>query len=160
MQFHHQLIVDPQRGDCFRTCLACVLDLASPTEVPNFTEADEGHIVDARISEWLASRGYGQILIHHDGGHWKGDLADLVDALCIMCVPSARFEGGYHAVVGQVRLEFTDETKHSWRTWVDVVHDPSPTNPPYPWYMKPLYARFLVPIHARLPRYAGPTLGK
>ena len=35
MKYHLQAITG-ENGDCFRTCLACLLDLESPTDVPDF----------------------------------------------------------------------------------------------------------------------------
>lgn len=62
MKYHKQTILhDPANGkwgDCFRTCLACLLDL-DPHEVPHFMhggDLDMGEVW-ASVDEWLSERG-------------------------------------------------------------------------------------------------------
>jgi hypothetical protein len=62
MQYHRQLIKhDPANGmwgDCFRTCIACLLDLDCPMQVPHVMHgADDGPAVDkalAKMNKWLS----------------------------------------------------------------------------------------------------------
>lgn len=58
---HKQLFRhDPDNGsigDCFRTCIACLLDLA-PADVPHFAEGmPSGEVMRERARAWLAGRG-------------------------------------------------------------------------------------------------------
>lgn len=64
---------DPENGkfgDCFRTCIAMILDLGRD-EVPNFAEKhwnDSGNFNKA-ASEWLAARGLVLCFSYINGGH-------------------------------------------------------------------------------------------
>jgi len=57
-----------QIGDCWRTCIACLLDLA-PDQVPHFVEPhlDDGPAATAFARRWLASRGFGLIQFAYTG---------------------------------------------------------------------------------------------
>jgi hypothetical protein len=64
MRYHTQTIRhDPangQYGDCFRTALACIMDL-EPEEVPHFFDGASYHgppeVAWRRVGEWLCDRG-------------------------------------------------------------------------------------------------------
>lgn len=50
-------------GDCFRTCLACLLDL-TPGEVPHFHDQNPGaDVAWAKMEKWLAGRGLAMIRV-------------------------------------------------------------------------------------------------
>ena len=58
---HHQVVGDPvEHGDCFRTALACLLELENVTDVPNFA-ADPGEDPETGLlgpaRDWLKARG-------------------------------------------------------------------------------------------------------
>ena len=68
---HQQLIRhDPEEdryGDCFRTCVACLLDLR-PEEVPNwFDGPDDSDRRWAEVDAWFADRGLGLFQILYPG---------------------------------------------------------------------------------------------
>lgn len=52
-------------GDCFRTCIACLLDYDDPLEVPHFVDGiNEGEEFDrTELNNWLENIGFGYILI-------------------------------------------------------------------------------------------------
>ncbi len=137
MKFHKQLIVDKGRGDCFRTCMACILD-RPVLDIPNFTELalkcrkkvkpDMWHYV----TKWSNENGLGVIRITRDNYAFSRlDYTMLDGTLCIGSIASQRFEFGYHAVVCQAKRSVNSNGPVSW---IDIVHDPSPSNGPYPWY--------------------------
>lgn len=77
MRFHKQLSAHiPQigmEGDCYRTALACILDM-EPNDVPHFMQLfPPGPTRDAlhpAVEEWLRQRGYSKIDIpYHVDGH-------------------------------------------------------------------------------------------
>jgi len=61
MKYHHQMIRhDPENdnwGDCFRTCIACLLDLDCPMQVPHVMHGvdDDAKAATAlaRMNKWL-----------------------------------------------------------------------------------------------------------
>lgn len=55
-------------GDCFRTCIASVLDL-HPAEVPHVFDKhhDDGDAAMAKMNEWLGGRGLRAIWIAYQG---------------------------------------------------------------------------------------------
>lgn len=73
---HHQLYKhSPENGvygDCFRTCMACLLDL-QPSEVPHWFQMDQSappDQVDAAyfaMRDWLRERGYGYFTAIYQG---------------------------------------------------------------------------------------------
>jgi hypothetical protein len=121
-----QIVLNDNKGDCFRACLASVLDMPL-LEVPNFydlcgTMSDGGPDVQEfwnKVREWLDIRGWKMIAItfpdpqmlqrtHFDG-----------DEYCIMSglSPRLRSDGNtkYHAVVGKTQ-----------GYGIKIVHDPHP----------------------------------
>lgn len=148
MKFHKQLIVDPSRGDCVRTCVACVLDL-EVMDVPNFTDMnleDPSKDMWDHMTIWLRSQGYCMVKLQAEGrqgsSHFPGlDLHLLGGALCLGSVPSQRFHSGSHSVVCQVQRYKTEQCTYSK---VEIIHDPSPGNGPYPWYADVTSLTFLV----------------
>lgn len=71
MQYHKQLFQhEPEKGiygDCYRTCIACLLDL-SPKEVPHFLfdNTADGKVFDRRTKDFLASKGLTNFTIAMD----------------------------------------------------------------------------------------------
>lgn len=71
MKFHKQLFLhDPENGvwgDCYRTCIACILNLNSPEEVPHenrdVTDVEQWELID----NWLRPRGLLRITIPING---------------------------------------------------------------------------------------------
>ncbi len=103
------LVEDGKIGDCWRCCIAAVLEIPAE-EVPHFllgTDGKVNHNVDADTQRWLNDRGYvmgyanclggGRDAIHFP--RWSSD------ALClpplISCGPTERSKGlgKHHAVV-------------------------------------------------------------
>lgn len=75
MKYHKQLFKhNPDEGiygDCFRTCIACLLDL-EPQEVPHFAEYisddEEESVFMDRARLWLKDRGLGIASFAYDFG--------------------------------------------------------------------------------------------
>jgi hypothetical protein len=137
-----QTIICKERGDCQSAALASLLEIPT-SEVPPFVAIafDEGklHRWLEYQTEWLRARGLALITIP-----WRylSDWRPLVGVYCIASVPSQKFQGGSHAVVGTwVRV---DENHHAFR----IAHDPRPDNDPYPEDVVPSYVGFLVPFNA------------
>lgn len=121
MMYHKQLNKhDPdndQWGDCYRTSIACILDL-HPEEVPHFFD---GYIIDIeaihkRVNDWLSTKGFGQAMFAFDSLNWSlGDILAFMGrinpkVLYILCGISPIAN---HAVVARGG---------------DIIHDPSLTN--------------------------------
>ncbi len=165
MKFHKQLIVDPGRGDCTRTCVACMLDL-DVLDVPNFIEmGDNPSEMWTHMRVWLNSRGLAplELMAETSPNHtwFKGihDMIALTGALCLGSIPSQRYDGGWHSVVCQVKSLVNDDNS---RSWVDIIHDPSPCNPPYPWFAQLARVTFFVPVVAPIAsarQQYGPRVG-
>jgi hypothetical protein len=125
----YQKVFDAGKGDCWRACIASVLEL-DVDSVPNFvgdSDHSKGIIAEDLAKKWLAERGLFIIEVFLYDREW--DLAIhwhyLLNSFCIMSVPSQRFPGGSHAVVGQF-------VRESGGTELRIVHDPNPANEPYP----------------------------
>lgn len=114
-----QTIIDDNRGDCFRTCVASILELPLD-QVPNFVESSD---MNKACYDWLKERGLGCVRMyfsdHEDMKHVYFD-GDAYPAYCIMSgvSPRPRADGGekWHAVVGS-----------AWGWGVKMVHDPHPS---------------------------------
>ncbi len=140
-----QQIVCPERGDCQSAALASLLELPSGAVPPFVALAfDEGklHKWFNFQAEWLRARGLVLITVE-----WR-DLRDwrpLVGVYCVASVPSQKYKGGAHAVVGT--WQRNDETGgHSFI----IAHDPRPDNDPYPPDVVPRSVSFLVPLAPRV----------
>ncbi len=155
-----QRIVDEGRGDCQTAAIASILDLdyeQVPTWVAN--AIDENKRTDALVNlpespiyyqvcphalmtQWLRERGWHLLDIGWEElRDWRG----LVGAYCIASMPSQRYPGVWHAVVG------------TWRKVGDghqfeIVHDPSPVNGPYPMSVEPKSVAFLVRLNPAIDR--------
>lgn len=99
-------------GDCWRCCIACILQIA-PAEVPHFVEDYKSHAF-VESAKWLRQRGIwlieGQSLKHPD---W--DCPEVEELPIIATGPSCRSKGmGQHHAVVTING--------------DVVYDPHPSN--------------------------------
>jgi hypothetical protein len=124
MKYHKQTILhDPKNGsygDCYRTALACILDL-DPHEVPHFMHGlsnDEGALFEARVDQWLQPLGYSKIVVA-----FAADLAlpDLLSNLAINSPHNYFLLGGQTPRgngVGHIVVGYHDK----------VIHDPHPSN--------------------------------
>ena len=72
-----QLIThDPTQGrygDCWRTCIAMILDYESPIDVPHFAEMSlSGEQIDVLTNEWLSEKGFAlaSIVFREDEHPW------------------------------------------------------------------------------------------
>ena len=123
-------------GNCFATCVACLLDL-DPSVVPNFA-AKRGDWW-ASFQDWLVERGYFAIEIDHKNPDEPAAFWPLPgDVLCIINGKSPR--GDYtHSVIG--KTEVVDaacrQTRFVW------VHDPHPSNE---WVGEVRSITFVVPM--------------
>ena len=119
-EFLH-LAVPGQQGDCFRACVASILELPI-SDVPHFAQLTEGSSSAAfwnMAYDWLESRGYEYVYRTRAGR----DSLDKTDYQ-IMTGPSPRGNGTYHAVIGKGGI---------------IVHDPHPSRAglagdPKEWY--------------------------
>lgn len=135
----YQRIVDAGRGDCMTACLASILDLpytAVPPFVAQAYDMGQPHKWHALMCRWLKARKLGLVCLKFDDLY---DWRTLVGIRAMLSVPSQRFAGQTHAVVG---------------TWVDqpgggiqvkICHDPNRLNKPYPPDVRPSYVRYIVP---------------
>jgi hypothetical protein len=137
----YQSIVCPERGDCQSAAIASILELPI-SEVPPFVARafDEGHLhrwFDYQTA-WLRERGLALIDVNWNS---VSDWRVLVGVFCVASVPSQKYPGGWHAVVGTwVRDEESGAHRFA------VAHDPRPDNAPYQTDVEPRRASFLVPI--------------
>lgn len=138
-----QKVVDPGRGDCWRACIATLLELDAEV-VPNFVdnEFDGGENCHQACRKWLNERG----LFMLDINLKNNDLYSVVDwyflqgAYCIASVPSQRFKGGWHSVVMQLRKIDENSTR------LVVAHDPNKLNAPYDADVSIRRLQFIVPF--------------
>jgi hypothetical protein len=122
----YQQVLDEGRGDCWRTCIASILELPAEA-VPNFreTERDNMHAIE----EWFQSNGLALMEVYGR----KECATDLIrfDYICgayaIASLPSQRFPGKTHAVV----VRFEPWPEHPGAVRLVVAHDPNPGNAPY-----------------------------
>ena len=126
-----QRVSDQGRGDCLTACLATLMDLTID-EVPNFRAMAADHPSDDQsifYERWLKPRGLKLIWIwdYHTSLHW----IHLAGTHCIFTMPSQRFEGGQHAVVGCFEGDRS-------MVKLTILHDPSPWNKPYPERTRPI----------------------
>ena len=135
----YQKVFDKGRGDCFNAALASILDLKYE-DVPAFiTEAadfGQPHRWDKALRVWLYALGFRlHIVAWKDFRDWRG----LKGAFALLSVPSQRFPGGSHAVVCTWIPEGNGSAMR-------IVHDPCPSNVPYPINVEPTFVKFLVPL--------------
>lgn len=107
-EFVHDLSIG-QQGDCFRACIASVLELPI-SEVPHFAQLTHGSSSSAfwnMAYDWLEARGY-EYTFRSRMNRADQDKAEYH----MMTGPSPRGNGTYHCVVAQGGV---------------IVHDPHPT---------------------------------
>lgn len=105
MKFHHQTTFGMPNGNCFATCMACILDL-DVDQVPNFMH--EGDEWFAAAQSWL-SRRYSLRLLTLKWDARENAAWGLGKTLCIASGPASR--GFMHSVVWQAGK---------------MIHDPHP----------------------------------
>lgn len=133
----YQEITELGKGDCFRCCLASLLETEREA-VPNFRalETDTGVCMMDAARDWLRERHKLSIVTVYVGGD---DLA-LADASsgtpCIATVESPNRKGGQHAVVGEI--------DDSGMNFV-ITHDPNANGKKVS--TRPIYLQFLVPLN-------------
>lgn len=120
-----QKVVAQGNGDCFRCCIASILELDAE-DVPNFRETEREDMFS--MERWFQTRGLALLeLYYKDGAENKVRYDYICGAYAIADVPSQRFPGGKHAVV--VHWEADPERPHVVR--LIVAHDPNPGNEVY-----------------------------
>ena len=134
-----QQIVDPGRGDCFKCCVASIFELEYD-QVPNFIE-DPSKWMDLATNKWLAQFGHRMLSIVVNEKHdiYGIDWILSEGLFCVLSVPSQRFPGGSHAVVGEFKGKSNEYE-------LKIVHDPNANNIQYPNDVKISRVRFFVPI--------------
>jgi hypothetical protein len=99
-----QRIIDQGRGDCLRSCVASILELA-PDQVPNFSDFCKYADVNWSIPMWNFLRERGMAFVTVYPPH-------LPHGYCVAVGPSPNIPGAFHAVV--------------WKG-SEIVHDPNPS---------------------------------
>lgn len=109
MLMQKQLICHGEdNGDCFRTCVASILEL--PVEnVPNVNTSNQNSEEFWELNNaWAMSKGFKYVTIYLEKHNW----IIIADILCIAIAQSPRRDDQYHAVV-----------------WCNgIIHDPHPSN--------------------------------
>lgn len=116
MRKQHQTQFGEPMGNCFATCVACLLDI-DVADVPNFCAL--GDLWWRDFSDWLNERGFSAIVVcMRTKGAWSGSMACWANALCIVSGPSPRGDFD-HAVIGRMS---------GWEgaDLYEFVHDPHP----------------------------------
>lgn len=117
----YQTVIDNERGDCERACVATITGIPIE-EIPNFSEP--GLPLDCWMNQWLHTRGYGLIETYDKVKYnWIG----LYRLVAIATVPSQMFEGCRHAIV----VGWRDHPVYPGAYECYVFHDPNPNNAPY-----------------------------
>jgi hypothetical protein len=141
----YQQIIDKDRGDCQTAAIATLLGLDYadvPRWVADAYDVDDLSTWYPTMLAWLRERG-----LHYLTIPWRylGDWRGLVGALCLASMPSQRFPGGSHAVVGTWRKKDPEGGPGSAHEFI-VLHDPNPLNGPYPDDVVPTQVSFLVSV--------------
>ncbi len=119
MKYQRQLVfphrpVNNQHGDCFRTCVACMLDMDA-ADVPNFAENDAS--TDefwGRIQDWFAGLGLYLLCVPLDGAMSQEDVLTTIGTMN----PGCRYMLGGHSPGGTSHVVVCLDEKMEW--------DPSP----------------------------------
>ncbi len=112
MIFNKQVVKhDPANGaygDCWRTCIACLLNL-QPEEVPHFTQlaVEHGEDLDCddRTREWLRKQGYDMACIPFQGNSKDWAAKHLGSMPYILTGKSPNFPDVAHCVIGRGGFE-------------------------------------------------------
>jgi hypothetical protein len=120
-----QKVVAKGNGDCFRCCVASILELDAE-DVPNFRDHD---LQDMNFLErWFHDRGLALLeLYEKDGTENRVRFDYICGAYAIADVASQRFPGGRHAVV----VHWEADPERPGVVQLVVAHDPNPGNEPY-----------------------------
>jgi hypothetical protein len=143
-----QTIIDQGIGNCWSACMASILEIGID-DIPNFVkEASEKRTsAESLAKKWLKASGLFLLCVPlHRGEEWLDviDFYHLEGAYCLMSVPSQKFEGGSHAVVGQFRKCLTEGTV------LNIIHDPNPNNKPYPLNVNIKRIQFIVNFNPKI----------
>jgi len=91
-------IEDYPIGDCFRTCIACLLNYKDPKEIPNFMDEGDNNFQN-KFDQWLKDTNLSYIELNIESFKIHPYFVPLGE--CIVVGKSPR--GNYnHAVIGQV----------------------------------------------------------
>ena len=124
MKAQHQTIIGngengEPKGNCFATCVACLLDL-DVSAVPNFCAEEDGRNWWRSLVEWLAERGFSANVVGMGVKGSRGpSMARCFSELCIVSGKSPRGEH-HHSVIGRMTGTGTGSL------W-ELVHDPAPS---------------------------------
>lgn len=120
-----QQIIAHGNGDCFRCCVASILEL-DVEDVPNFRDHDREDM--NFLERWFHDRGLALLeLYYKDGAENRVRFDYICGAYAIADVPSQRFPGAKHAVV----VRWVADPDHPGVVRLVVAHDPNPGNGPY-----------------------------
>lgn len=121
----YQTIIDSERGDCERACVATILGV--PIEsVPNFADPEERKHLHLWLREWLPAQGYGIIEPKRSLAPRDYTYSGLQHLAAIATVPSQAFDCKHAIVVG-----WRPHPEYEGALQCYVVHDPNPNNGPY-----------------------------
>jgi hypothetical protein len=135
----YQSEIDGGRGDCTAACFASILE----RDVPNFHEPVPA-LYYPQMFQWLESNNLNFIEMDLTDNYNKdGTIIDDIlgqqlrwfgvnGAYCVLSVPSQKFEGGWHHIVGQCFYESQDGK--TGKIGINIIHDPNPENTPYDVY--------------------------
>lgn len=136
IQRYRQKIIDKDKGDCFATCIACIIK-CHQDYVPNFLKLSyESDNISPNyfVEQWLYRTGYRMIEVRDTSVHPRW----CVDVPFIATLKSQKYSDGLHAVVGML-------TARNRIVSFNVLHDPNPHNRPYGdvW---PLMSTFIIKV--------------
>ncbi len=127
-----QTIFDFERGNCWATCLSCVLDL-NLDDVPNFCAVDANITTDDGITldwyqrtvMWLRQRGWDLVSFVYPPP--AGSDLCLPDCWALVTGPSPRNPEKMHVVVCRVQAQYV-ESGDGWAQSykITTIHDPHP----------------------------------
>ena len=107
------------KGDCFRTCIACILEVDKLEDVPNFMKDGE-ELFDSFYKNWLDKNGYMEISYEIDKSKLQGKNFD--GQLCILSGINLDTLIR-HSVIGRVEYKYDNNTIEYF-----IVHDPAEGN--------------------------------
>lgn len=144
-----QQVICKDKGDCWRACIASILEMKSD-DVPNFVAlAEKGWGKDSHglAKAWLRERGLVMLECRgrdpKDAFNWRM----IVGAFAIASVPSQMFpKECTHAVVAQ----WQEHPENPDCTCLRLVHDPNPKNKPYPVDVKINGLTYILPVRPKL----------
>ena len=102
-------------GDCFRTCIASILESDNLEDIPNFMKDGE-QFFENNFKEWLDANGYMEITYEIHNSKILGK--NFNKHLCILTGTDSNTKIA-HSVVGQVDYSSSDNTIH-----YSEVHNP------------------------------------